>query len=62
MPIYGQSGKVQILTSKTIKSKKGEVSMKRKILASILALSMIFSMVPTAAFADGETGSDNVCF
>ena len=33
--------------------------MKRKILASILALSMIFSMVPTAAFADGETGSDN---
>ena len=58
MLIYGQSGKVQILTSKTIKSKKGEVSMKRKILASILALSMIFSMVPTAAFADGETGSD----
>ena len=33
--------------------------MKRKILASILALSMIFSMVPTAAFADGETGSDS---
>ena len=33
--------------------------MKRKILASILALSMIFSMVPTAAFADDETGSDS---
>ena len=33
--------------------------MKRKILASVLALSMIFSMVPTAAFADGETGSDD---